>query len=615
MDTADFSPIPFPEIGQHAVIGDRRTGALAAADGTLDWWCLAEFDGPPIFASLLDPARGGFCRVCPAGATIGRQEYLAKTTAARTIWTDPTDPAAEVEVTDLMAWPDDERPEPLSHQRVLLRRVRVSGQPARLRFALQARWNFGTPPDTVQLGEDGHYDFQFEAGTLGLWTTFPVTLRDRDAFADWTAQPGEEHWIVLGWNAPAPGWSADRATEVFAASLAYWRRWCSGLDLRCVGDCTEAAERSALTVQVLSHDHHGSTVAALTTSLPERPGGDRNYDYRYAWVRDGSLALALLARLGKADEVRCYLSWLGRLHSETDSPLQVVYGIDGRTDINQHEVSGVRGYADSLPVLVGNHAVAQRQVGSMAFMADCIHLYLEHGGKLQDGDWELIRRAAKYICENWQKPSSGIWELSGQEHYVADRVLAWVILERADCIAKRSGYGDAEQLANWKEEAARIHAEVMEKGWSETRGSFRQRYGSEALDASNLLIPLMRFLPVDHPRVRATVDALERELVVNGLMHRFDPTDTLGGKQLPLGEFEGAFLPCVFWHAHTLALLGRVDEARALLARCDRVAGKPGLFAEEIDARRNVLLGNTPLLFSHVEYVRAAIAINEAAAR
>lgn len=606
-------PVPVPTIQQHAVIGDRRTAALVAADGTIPWWCLSEFDGPPMFAALLNGERGGFCGLGPAVSEVGQQAYLPKTTALVTRWPE-TDERGGIEVTDLMAWPEDDakRPEGTRDQRIVLRRLRVTGKSAALRFQLEPRWNFSTEPAEVQRFSDQGVTLVFEAGTFGLWTTFPVAATATGASAGWTMRTGEEHWAVLGWNTPLADWSVARAEEVFAGAVAYWQDWASGLDVSCAGECADAAERSALTVQVLSHAHHGSTVAAVTTSLPERLGGDRNYDYRYAWVRDGSLALALLARLGKAGEVRRYLDWLGRLESETDAPLQVVYGIDGRTAMAQQEVRGVRGYAESLPVLTGNHAATQRQLGSFAFLTDCIHLYLEHGGELQANDWQLIRRAAEYTCRDWRKPGSGIWELSQQADYVESRVLAWVVLERAICIAGHTGYGDATQLENWRDEMARIHAEVMDQGWSEKKGAFRQRYGSEALDAAALLIPLMRFLPADHPRVVNTVAALERELVVDGLLHRFDPADTLGGEQPPLGQFEGAFLPCVFWHAHTLAIMGRVDEARALLDRCDRVAGEPGLFAEELGSKLNIFLGNTPLLFSHVEYVRAAIAINQA---
>ena len=612
-------PLSFPPVDRaierHAAIGDRRTAALVAADGTLDWWCVPDFDGPPIFDALLDGGRGGFCHLGPADATSGQQDYLPRTTAVTTRWASGASPQA-VEVTDVMAWPEDERVGGLSGERVILRRLRVTGGAAQMAFTLFPRWNFAVQPKVVERLSENALTFRFEAGTLGLWTSFAATATATGAAAEWTVPAGEEHWMVLGWNSPPTDWSAHRAAQAFAAALTYWRDWSAGLDLRCTGERADAAQRTALTVQLLTHAQHGAAVASLTTSLPERLGGDRNYDYRYAWVRDASLALALLARLGKADQVRCYFHWLAQLDSSTDSPLQVVYSSDGGTALKEKAVAGVRGYADSLPVRTGNRAAKQRQLGSLASLADCVRIYLEHGGKqLDKNHWDLVRRAADYTVKSRRKKDSGIWELEQEAAYVSSRAMAWVVLERAGWIAAHTGYGKLSEMDRWREEAICIHEEVMDRGWCEEKQAFRQRYDTDTLDAAALLIPLMRFLPPDHPRCVSTLAAIERELVVDGLLHRFDPRATLGSGELPIGEFEAAFLPCVCWHAHLLALLGRVDEARRLLARCDAVAGGVGLLAEQIDPRQHRFLGNSPMLFSHAEYVRAAIAIHEASSR
>jgi GH15 family glucan-1,4-alpha-glucosidase len=266
-----------------------------------------------------------------------------------------------------------------------------------------------------------------------------------------------------------------------------------------------------------------------------------------------------------------------------------------------------------LPVRRGNRAAKQRQLGSLGFFADCARIFLDNGGNWREEFWRLLKRVADFTCAHWQEKDSGVWELAEEAHYVASRVMSWVVLERATYIAGRTGH--LRETDHWEETAAAIHVEVMDKGWCETKKAFRQRYGSDALDAAALLIPLMGFLPADHPRVKATLGTLERELVVDGLMHRFDPAQTLGGKQLPVGQFEGAFLPCVFWHAHALAKAGRCDDAEAILKRCETLSGEIGLFAEEADPRQGILLGNTPLLFSHVEYARAAMELDEARTR
>ena len=597
------------KIEKHGVIGDRRTGALVAADGSIDWFCAPEFDGSPVFGALLDPERGGFCRFGPREIAQGRQRYLPGTTALTTTWASGED-AAAVELTDVMAWPETDRPDDLRGQRVIIRRLRAA-RGATVRFELCPRRGFAVPSGAATPTPDGAR-FTFADGTLGLWASFEVSVEPHRASAVHDLGADEEHWAVVGWNTPPEEWSVARAAAAFLDAKNYWSGWSAGLRLEAAGERAAALERAALTVQLLSHARHDSAVAALTTSLPERLGGDKNYDYRYAWVRDASLSLASLARAGKTAEVQRYLHWLCGLSSTTASPLQVCYRLDGNPHLDQSELKGVRGYEDSRPVLVGNRAAKQTQLGSLGFFADCARIYVDGGGEWREEFWRLLKRAADFTCAHWQEQDCGVWELPQQADYVASRVMSWVVLERAAHIANETGH--AAETDHWRETAAVIHAEVMEKGWCSLKNSFRQRYGSDALDAAALLIPLMEFLPVDHPRVVGTLAAIERELVVDGLVHRFDPTDTMGGRQLPIGEFEGAFLPCVFWHAHALAKAGRCEQAEAILAKCEAVAGELGLFAEEIDARKNSFLGNTPLLFSHVEYTRAVVALHAARA-
>jgi GH15 family glucan-1,4-alpha-glucosidase len=509
-----------------------------------------------------------------------------------------------------MAWPADQRPEAARDERVILRQLQAR-ETAAVRFEAQPRWEFEGRAEDVRLAPGGA-TFSFRAGQLTVWASFNVRI-ERDALsADLTVSPGDELWAVIGWHSRPGEWSRERVEELFDAALQYWRDWGANLKVDAAEARAAGLHRSAVTVHLLTHAEHDSAAAALTTSLPERIGGDRNYDYRFAWVRDASLSLAMLARLGKVDEVQRYLDWLCGLDSDTDAPLQACYRLDGSTSLAEVQLSAVRGYAGSRPVRYGNRAARQRQLGSLAFFADCARIYVENGGSWQDKHWQLLRRAATYTCAHWHLPESGIWELPVEAHYVAGKVMSWVVLNQAEGIARRTGHGQQEELARWRAAADAIHAEVMEKGWNEHCNSFVQRYASEALDAAALLIPLMDFLPADHPRVTGTLAAIERELVIDGLVYRFEPNATLGGDQLPLGEFEGAFLPATFWFAHALAKAGQVDKAEAILKRCEALAGEPGLFAEEADARRQTFLGNTPLLFAHVEYVRAAAEVARA---
>jgi GH15 family glucan-1,4-alpha-glucosidase len=510
-----------------------------------------------------------------------------------------------------MAWPANERPPDRRGQRVILRRLR-GRQDVAVEFALVPRRNFAAGATAMRPAAGGAV-YEFADGSLLFWASFAAELYPEGAHAHVQLRAGDEHWVVLGWNTAPEQWDVAGAAQVFEAAENYWRDWSSDLAIEHGGSRLGAIRRSALTVQLLSHAHHSSAVAALTTSLPERLGGDRNYDYRYAWVRDASLSLALLARLGKSGQVRCYLEWLCGLHSSTSAPLQVCYRLDGNPHIDQHTLSAVSGYAHSQPVVQGNRAAKQIQLGSFGFFADCARIYLDHGGEWREEFWSLLKCGADYTCKHWQDKDSGIWELTQHAQYVASRVMSWVTLERSIYIAHRTGH--AAQTDHWREISAAIHDDVMDQGWCEEKQSFRQRYGSDALDAAALLIPLMDFLPIDHPRVTGTFAAIERELVIDGLMHRFDPTATLGGRQLPIGEFEGAFLPCVFWHAHALAKAGRCAAAEAILAKCEAISGETGLFAEEAQASDDTFLGNTPLLFAHVAYVRAVMALNEARAR
>jgi GH15 family glucan-1,4-alpha-glucosidase len=583
------------------VIGDRRTGALIAADGSIDWFCAPDFDGTPIFGSLLDPKRGGCCRLSPGDAGFGEQSYLGDTAALSTRW------ESGAEVADVMGWPMEEREIHEDRRRVIIRRL-TSRDSRTFHFEVHPRENFAELPEPVLPAVQGAV-FSFRSGVLTLWASFPVAVIHDRAFAEVTLNAGDEHWVIIGWDIGDAEWSRERAARTFEKAHQYWRRWSSNLKVEAGGERAPALRRSALTVQLLSHAKHDCAVAALTTSLPERIGGDRNYDYRYAWVRDASLSLALLARMGKAGEVEHYLEWLCHLHSSTVAPLQVCYGLDSSPVLDEKDIQGPMGYEGSLPVRCGNRAAKQLQLGSMGFLADCVGIYLDNGGRWREEFWELLKRAADFSCKNWQAKDSGIWELAHEAHYTASRVMCWVILVKAVQIAAKTGH--AGETGMWSETAARIHEDVMEHGWSEKKQSFRQRYGSDALDAASLLIPLMDFLPADHPRVIGTLKAMERELVIDGLIHRFVPADTLEGEQLPLGKFEGAFLPCVFWHAHALAKMGRCDEAESILTKCEKIAGRLGMFAEEIDAERGIFLGNTPLLFAQVEYVRAVTQLNQ----
>ena len=589
--------LPYPPIGRHGVIGDRRTAALVAADGTLDWLCLPIYDGSPVFGALLDARRGGFWRAGPAVPTQGGQRYLGASAALVTSWMAD---AWELELTDAMAWPWDDRSAEHGGRdgRVLLRRLRCIRGEVEAVFDARPRHDFGAPSSIVPV--PGGAAIEVGGRALTLWTSRPAAVRPDAVAVAMNLGQGEEAWSVLacGEDEQCP-WTPERATAALEETLRYWRDWAGGLTYD--GPRGDWVRRAAVTIHLLSYAPTGSPVAAPTTSLPERIGGDLNWDYRYAWVRDASLSVAILSRLGNTAAGRRYMDCLASYRSSTDSPLQVVYTVDGQLDLPERERADVAGYAGSRPVRTGNRACSQRQLDSLGFFADCALVYLDHGGEWGDEHWAMVRRAAEYTLANWHRPDSGVWEMAEEHHFVSSKVMSWVVLDRAATIAERTGRGA--EAGEWRSTMGAIRAEVMDRGWSERLGAFRQHYDGEDLDASALLIPIVGFLPVDHPRVAATVDRIAVELAVDGFVHRYVPP----GADLPLGEFEGAFLPCTFWLATVRALAGRTDEAEAILAAAEAAAGELGLFAEEVDARSGAFLGNTPLLFAQAEYARAVL--------
>jgi GH15 family glucan-1,4-alpha-glucosidase len=586
-----------PPIERHGVIGDRRTAALVAADGTLDWLCLPVYDSPPLFGALLDAERGGFWRMGPADVAIGRQRYAGASATLTTTWS--TD-AGALELADAMLWPWDNRDARHGgpNGRVLLRRLRCPRGAMRAVIDFRPRHDLGEPVPLRPVPGGAAADLAGK--TLRLVVDRPLTVLPDQMAGTFELRAGEEVWAILAWGEEVEeAWTPERATAALAETTDYWHDWAG--KLRCRGPYHEQMRRSAVTIELLSYAPTGSPVASPTTSLPERIGGDRNWDYRYSWVRDAGLAMVSLTRLGEMTASRRYMDCIASYRSSSESPLQVVYGIDGKLDLPEHRRRDVTGYRRSLPVRIGNRACSQRQLDSLGFFADAALIFLDHGGEWTAEHWEMTRRAADYTAANWRQPDSGIWEQVEERHFVSSKVMSWVALDRAVRIAARTGHGA--ETDGWREAMETIHAEVLTRGWSEARQSFRQSYETDDPDASALLIPLVGFLPIDHPYVTATVERIRAELTIDGLVHRYIPPPGCP----PLSQYEGAFLPCTFWLATVLAMMGREEEARAILEQVEAIAGETCLFAEEIDAGSRALLGNMPLLFSHAEYVRAAL--------
>lgn len=593
-------PVPYPPIERHVLIGDRRTAALVAADGSLDWLCLPRYDSPPVLGALLDAGKGGAFFLGPSLRVFGAQDYELDTAVARTAWRLGE---ARLLGRDAMAWPQDERPPELRPRRAVVRTLSCAGASVEAELSLAPAPGLrpappGDGPAAAWTGPGGE--------RLELWTSLPARWERGRVRATADLRPGQKAWAVLSWGPGTRPWSLSSVEAAFEDAAADWRRFASALTYR--GPRRRQVRRSALTVRLLDHAPTGSIVAAPTTSLPEKIGGGWNADYRFAWLRDASLAMQVMSLVGDIKEAGRYLRWLEDRGSSRKQPLQVLYRVDGGRDAVQREARGASGYRGSSPVRLGNHAYKQRQLDSLGALADCVLTYHRQGGELNAGQWGLVREIARFTARAWRTPGNGIWELGSRQRWVSSAVMSWVCLDRAVELARRLG-GEPE-AAQWAAQAERIRRTVLSRGWSDGLRSFRQRLDAETLDASALLVPVMGFLPGSDRRVRQTVEAVARNLSINGFLFRFDPASTPGIGKGALGDFEGAFFPCTLWLATAYARIGRRRDAETVLDSVDRAAGPAGLLSEGVDARDGTLLGNYPLAFSHVEYVRAALALS-----
>ncbi|HVV17273.1 MAG TPA: glycoside hydrolase family 15 protein [Polyangia bacterium] len=570
--------IPYPAIGRHGVVGDRRTAALVAADGTADWLCLPDYDSAPFFSALLDAPAGGFWRLGPARLRQGRQRYEGDTAVLTTEWQID---GGRLELTDAMLWPEDQRTNGRDGERVLLRRLRCHGGSVDCVSSLRPSPEAAARPQV------------WFAGAL-------AGTRDERRFV---LANGEELWAVLATSREE--WTPARCRQSLDEVLAYWRDFAGRL--RCAGPRRAQEARAGITIHLLAYAPDGSVVAAPTSSLPERVGGSWNADYRLSWVRDASLSVGALAKLGDLASAQRFLGWLER-RSDPATLAAPLFTIHGERAAPVHRLEALSGYRSSRPVVFGNHAYAQRQIGSIGFLADCAWTYVRLGGSWNETDWRFVRVAANHVAATWSEPDNSLWELSRRGQYVSSRVMSWVALDRASKLARRCG--DTSRLKVWSSVMDAIHAEVASRGWSARLGAFRQRYDEDNLDAAALLIPIMGFLPYDDPRVVRTIERIADHLTIDELTYRFEPERVPAlSDEDPMGSFEGAFLPCTCWLATAYVGLGRDPAAERILARVDEVAGGTGLLAEAVDPRDGTFLGNMPLLFSHSEYLRAVHAL------
>jgi GH15 family glucan-1,4-alpha-glucosidase len=576
-------------IEDYALIGDCKTAALVGRDGSIDWLCWPRFDSAACFAALLGEAENGRWLVAPKHSPFSvRRRYRPGTLVLETVFESKTGTAA---VVDFMPPADGAG----------LVRI-VTGRSGRMVFQTEfvVRFDYGASVPWVSRFEDGTIDAIAGPERVILRTPVPLCGEDSKTIGEFTVEAGQSVPFVLSYGSSSQKLPpAIDPFDALARTEAFWRQWSD----RCseTGPWTESVKRSLITLKALTYAPTGGIVAAATTSLPERLGGIRNWDYRYCWLRDATFTLLALMKLGYHDEAQAWRNWFIRAVAGSPHQIQIMYGVGGERWLPELVVPWLGGYEKSAPVRIGNDASQQLQLDIHGEMADVIFHSLTHGMAPDRHVRELRSVVLDYLATAWHKPDEGIWEVRGRpQHFVHSKVMAWVAFDRAARVSQVFG----ESGSRWRLIADEMRAEICERGFDRGLNSFVQAYGSRQLDASLLLIPLVGFLPARDTRMHGTLKAIEDKLLIDGeFVLRYSRDDVSDG--LPAGE--GAFLACSFWLVNNYILQGRYADARTLferlLSRCNDV----GLLAEEIDPLTGRMLGNFPQAYSHVGLINSAL--------
>lgn len=606
-------PDRYPPLSAYGLLSDCHGSALVSRDGSVDWCCLPRFDARPVFARLLDWDRGGFFRIAPAGEYEVTRRYRPGTNILETTFRTRS---GSVVLTDFMAIghvdPDEEprhdEPVPRAQDR-LVRLVMAEGGPVEMEVDYRPRFDFGATEPYTTTRDDGLLVTYGGADALVLQCAVEMEADPGGASGSFTARPGERSAFVLSYQRPHRLYPRRIDPEGVERALDSTDRFWSDWSERCTfqGGAREAVVRSALVLKALTNLPTGAIVAAPTTSLPEEPGGVRNWDYRYAWLRDGAHVVETLFYLGYRSEAEAFTRWLHRTTAGRPEQLQIMYGPGGERLLPEVEVDGVEGYRGSRPVRVGNAAARQFQLDVFGDLLHMIWCYHSHGGHVDRDMWAEVREMVDHVERVWERPDSGIWEVRSEpRHFVHSRVMAWVALDRAVRLAQDLAQ-DLERtdvIDRWTRVRREIRDTVLREGVDPETGRIRRSFESANPDAAALRIPLLGFLPPDDTRVRATRRWIREALGKGDLIHRY-----LGPDGLPGGE--GAFVACSFWAVEDLAMAGEVEEARSMFERLLELRNDLGLLPEEIDPKTGGFLGNFPQALSHIGLINAAVALAE----
>jgi len=596
--------MPYTPIEDYGIIGDLHTVALVSKRGSIDWLCFPHLNSPSVFAALLDDRRGGRFEIAAVGDGVThKQLYIPDTNVLVTRFLSAQGVG---EVCDFMpvATTSEE-----SHRHRLIRRVSVVRGTMDFALACRPAFDYGRARHKITFVSGG-VTFQSQDLGVGLACHVPLEADGVGATSRFALKQGETATFVLQRLRQAEDCatclSEREVHEAFHQTVNYWRRWLAGCQYR--GRWREMVNRSALVLKLLTFQPTGAIVGAPTSSLPGGLGSGRNWDYRYTWIRDASFTLYALLRIGFTQEAHHFMNWLQARAAELepDGSLQIMYGIEGQHFLQEEVLDSLEGYRGIGPVRIGNDAFRQLQLDIYGELMDSVYLFNKYGTPISYDLWVNLRRMLNWLCEHWQQPDDGIWEVrSGRQHFVYSKMMCWVALDRGLRLAdKRSFPADRQR---WLQTRDAIYEDIMARGWNPSRRAFVQAYGSQALDASVLLMPLVFFLSPTDPRMLSTLEAVQRELVSDSLVHRYNPELSPDGLE---GQ-EGTFSLCTFWLVEALTRAGRLEEARLIFEKMLGYANHLGLYAEQIGPHGEAL-GNFPQAFTHLSLISAAYNLDRA---
>jgi GH15 family glucan-1,4-alpha-glucosidase len=599
----------YPNISDHGLIGDLQTAALVTTSGCVDWLCAPRFDSPSVFASLLDADKGGYCWIRPdRDDYVTRQLYLPDTAILVTRFMTP-DGVGEVQ--DFMPIAGHVATE--RHR--LVRNIRVVRGTMRFAIEIKPGFDYGRTPHKLDFSEHGAM-FHTDGQAMGVYAIAPkgsslrdlnLSIEQADQSLSWTRtlREGEIGGMILDWAGGMPDRLVppDEAQRLADDTARFWRDWLARSSY--TGRWREMVGRSAMTLKLMTYAPSGALVAAPTTGLPEQEGGERNWDYRYTWIRDGSFSIYALLGLGHLEEAAQFGTWLRDRTAERaadgSGPLKIMYRVDGSSDLTEETLDHFEGWRGSRPVRIGNGAADQLQLDIYGEAMDAIALADAHETQMAHQGWLSVAGIIDWLCDHWDQPDEGIWETrGGRKDFTYGRFQSWVALDRAIKIAEHRGKpGD---LVRWTRERNNIYNQIMKRGFNPTVGAFTQHYDTEVLDSSLLMMPLMGFVSPRDPMWLSTLNAMDRQLVSDSLVYRYNPSASPDG----LAGEEGTFSLCTFWYVDALARAGRLDDARLTFEKMHTYANHLGLYSEEIGSTGEQL-GNFPQAFSHLSLINAAI--------